>query len=183
MARSVGVVTQTESVTFPMSARELVAMGRYPHLGALERERPDDRNAVLAALEQCDVLGLADREVGTLSGGELQRVRIARALAQEPRALVLDEPTASLDLRHEMGILGLLRTSADAGLTIILVTHHLDLAARFSDRLLLLNGGEVAAEGNVEEVLREEVLRRVYRWPIAVRKDPETGSLAVTPLS
>ena len=183
LARSVGVVTQTESVTFPISVRQLVAMGRYPHLGPLEREGVDDHEAIRRALEQCDVLDLAERDVGTLSGGEFQRVRIARALAQAPRALVMDEPTANLDLRHEMGILGLLRDSVDSGLTVIFVTHHIDLAARFADQLLLLKDGQVAAEGTAEEVLKEDVLKRVYRWQIAVRNDPVTGHLSVTPLA
>jgi iron complex transport system ATP-binding protein len=182
LARSVGAVAQSEPMPFPMTARELVAMGRYPHLGALAGEGPRDREAVRRALERCDVADLADRGVHTLSGGELQRVRIARALAQEPRALVLDEPTASLDVRHEMTILELLRASADDGMTVLLVTHHLDLAGRFADRLLLLDRGRVAAEGPPEEVFREEVLESVYRWPISVGRDPATGTHRVTPL-
>ncbi|TVR55776.1 MAG: ABC transporter ATP-binding protein [Gemmatimonadales bacterium] len=181
LARSVGAVTQTETVAFPITVRELVAMGRYPHLGALRREGPHDRAAVRAALERCDAMSLARREVGTLSGGEFQRVRIARALAQEPRALVLDEPTASLDIRHEMEILGLLRDSADRGISVLLITHHLDLAARFSDRLLLLNQGRVAAEGTAGEVLQEGILEEVYQWPVAVRMDPETGTPRIIP--
>ena len=97
--------------------------------------------------------------------------------------LVLDEPTASLDVRHEMEILELLRSSADRGMTIFLITHHLDLAARFADRMLLLDRGRVAAEGEPREVLQEETLRRVYEWPISVRDDPATGLPRVTPLS
>jgi iron complex transport system ATP-binding protein len=181
LARSVGAVTQTETVAFPITVRELVAMGRYPHLGALRPEGPQDRAAVQGALEHCDAISLAHREVGTLSGGEFQRVRIARALAQEPRALVLDEPTASLDIRHEMEILGLLRDSADRGISVLLITHHLDLAARFSDRLLLLNQGRVAAEGTAEEVLQERILEEVYEWPVTVRTDPETGTPRIVP--
>lgn len=181
LARSVGAVTQTETVAFPITVRELVAMGRYPYLGALRPEGIEDRKAVRAALERCDAEELADREAGTLSGGEFQRVRIARALAQEPRALVLDEPTASLDIRHEMEILGLLRDSANRGMSVLLITHHLDLAARFADHLLLLHKGRVAAEGKAEDVLREDVLEEVYRWPVAVRVDPETGALRIIP--
>ena len=181
LARSVGVVTQSESLTFPISVRDLVAMGRYPHLGPFETEGPEDRDAIRESLSQCDALHLADRDAGSLSGGEFQRVRIARALAQRPRGLVLDEPTASLDIRHEMGILGLLRASADAGLAVILVTHHIELAARFADRLLLLSEGAVAAEGSARDVLTEGTLREVYGWQIVVRDDPTTGRLSITP--
>lgn len=182
LARAVGVVPQAETFSFPLTVRELVSMGRYPYLGPLGAEGQADRQAILRALDQCDVADLASRDVTTLSGGELQRVRIARALAQEPRALVLDEPTASLDIRHEMAILELLRASADAGMTVLVVTHGLDLAARFADRMLLLAGGRVAAEGTPAEVMHSSVLEAVYRWPIAVADDPATGTPRVTPL-
>lgn len=182
LAREVGVVPQAETFAFPLTVRELVAMGRYPHLGALGLESASDRRAVARALEQCDAVELEGRDVTTLSGGELQRVRIARALAQEPRALVLDEPTASLDVRHEMAILELLRSWADEGMTVVVVTHGLELAARFADRMLLLSRGAVAAEGPPGEVLTEETLAAVYRWPIAVAPDPLTGAQRVTPL-
>jgi iron complex transport system ATP-binding protein len=183
LAREVGVVTQSESLAFPITVRELVAMGRYPHLGALQSETPKDEEAISEAMRLCDVESLAQRFLSTLSGGEIQRTRVARALAQEPNMLVLDEPTASLDVRHEMEILELLRASADGGMTVFLITHHLDLAARFADRLLLLDRGTVAAEGKPRDVLQEETLRRVYEWPISVSDDPATGSPRITPLS
>ncbi|HUF74928.1 MAG TPA: ABC transporter ATP-binding protein [Longimicrobiales bacterium] len=181
LARAIGAVAQAESIAFPLSTRELVAMGRYPYLGPLEGERDEDRGAVARALEACDVTELAERDVTTLSGGELQRARIARALAQEPRALVLDEPTSSLDIRHEMAILEVLRGAATSGITVVLITHGLDVAAQFADRMLLLSHGRVAAEGTPREVMREEVLGAVYEWPISVRPDPETGVPRVTP--
>lgn len=180
-ARAVGAVPQSESIAFPLTTREMVAMGRYPYLAALAGEGPDDRVAIAAALEACDVTALAERDVTTLSGGELQRARIARALAQRPRALVLDEPTASLDIRHEMGILELLRGSADAGMTVLLITHGLDRAAQFADRMLLLSRGKVAAEGPPTDVIREDVLADVYGWPVSVHADPDSGSPRVTP--
>ena len=183
LARAVGAVSQAESVAFPLTVREMVAMGRYPYLAPLAAEGPADREAIALALAQCDVEELASRGVSTLSGGELQRVRIARALAQEPRALVLDEPTASLDVRHEMVILELLRASSDAGMTVLLVTHGLDLAARFADRMLLLSRGHVVAEGTPEDVMDERVLGDVYEWPLAVQRDPSTGALRITPLA
>lgn len=181
LARQVGAVPQVEPMPFPVSARALVAMGRFPHLGPLKAEGPEDRAAVDEALERCDVTHLARRNVQTLSGGELQRVRIARALAQRPRALVLDEPTASLDIRHEMGILGLLRRAADEGTTVLLITHHLDLAARFADRIMLMDCGRAVAEGTPEEVYTEAILEQVYRWPVTVRRDPDTDSPRVIP--
>lgn len=182
LAKHVGAVPQSEPLAFPMTARELVAMGRYPHLGPLRSEGPRDREAIRRALGRCDGTHLAARRVDTLSGGELQRVRIARALAQDPRALALDEPTASLDIRHEMTILRLLRDSAGRGMTVLFITHNLNLAARFADRLLLLSeSGRRAAEGPVEAVIRAEVLEGVYRWPLSVDRDPVTGSLRVMP--
>lgn len=182
LARTVGAVPQAEHTAFPLSVRDFVAMGRYPHLGPLRPERASDRRAIREAMTRCDVEGLEDRDVTTLSGGELQRVRIARALAQEPSGLVLDEPTASLDIRHEMTIFRLLRDSADRGMTVLLITHHINLAASFADRFLLLSEGRVAAEGAAKEVFREDILEAVYRWPVAVGTDPRTGALRVTPL-
>jgi iron complex transport system ATP-binding protein len=158
-------------------------MGRYPHLGPLQSETATDKKAISDAMRMCDIQNLAQRFLSTLSGGEIQRTRVARALAQEPNMLLLDEPTASLDIRHEMEILELLRASANRGMTIFLITHHLDLAARFADVILLLDRGRVAAEGAPQEVLREDTLERVYEWPISVSEDPATGLPHVTPLS
>jgi iron complex transport system ATP-binding protein len=181
LAKEVGAVPQGEHMMFPLPVRDVVAMGRYPHLGSLRSERAEDRLAIERAMSRCDVLGLGKRDVTTLSGGEIQRVRIARALAQEPRALALDEPTASLDIRHEMTIFRLLRESAQRGMTVLLITHHINLAARFADRFLLLSGGRVAAEGGPKEVFRASVLAEVYGWPVKVWEDPETGAPQITP--
>ncbi|RMH12982.1 MAG: ABC transporter ATP-binding protein [Gemmatimonadetes bacterium] len=182
LARHAAAVPQLERPAFPVSVRDFVALGRYPHLGPLGRAGPRDAEAVERALARCDAADLARRDVTTLSGGELQRVRIARALAQEPETLLLDEPTASLDVGHEMAILELLRASADGGLTVLLVTHHLNAAARFADQILLLDAGRVAAEGAPQTVLRRDTLERVYRWPMETGRDPHTGALTVSPL-
>ena len=169
LARVVGVVAQREDNLFPQRVRETVRLGRYPHLGPWAVERDADRAAVERALERCDVAAFADRWLWTLSGGEYQRVRIARALAQEPRLLVLDEPTASLDVRHEMELFQLVRRLADAeGLGVLLVTHDVNLAARFADRVALLANGRLAAAGAPGDVLRQDVLEAVFCWPIAV---------------
>ncbi len=168
MAREVGVVPQGEEGAFPLTVREMVAMGRYPYLGRWRAEGRDDRRAIAAAMRRCDVSGLSRRPVSTLSGGERQRARLARALAQEPGTLALDEPTVALDIRHEMAIFELLRTLADAGTTVLLVTHNLNLAARYADRLVLLDGGRVAAAGTAGEVLTRERIEDVYGWPVRV---------------
>ena len=169
LARVVGVVPQREDNLFPQRVRETVRLGRYPRLGTWGGERTEDRTAVDRALERCDVSALADRWLWTLSGGEYQRVRIARALAQEPRLLVLDEPTASLDLRHEMELFELVRRLVDdEGLGALLVTHDVNLASRFADRLLLLSDGRGVAAGHPAAVLEQDRAQRVFGWPLAV---------------
>jgi iron complex transport system ATP-binding protein len=169
LARVVGVVAQREDNLFPQRVRDTVRLGRYPHLGPWAVEREEDRAAVERALERCDVTGLADRWLWTLSGGEYQRVRIARALAQQPRLLVLDEPTASLDVRHEMELFQLIRRLVDTeDLGALLVTHDVNLAARFADRIALLCGGTLAAAGPPPAVLRQDVAEAVFGWPLAI---------------
>lgn len=182
LARRIGVVPQGEEPVFAIGVRELVAMGRYPHLGPWKREDDDDRRAIDEAMARCRVACFADRALATLSGGERQRARIARALAQEPETLVLDEPTAALDVRHEMEIFELLGTLAERdGVTVVLVTHNLNLAARYADRILLLDRGSVAAEGAPARVLERETLESVYGWPIAVTTHPGPGPDAGAP--
>ncbi|HEX7091117.1 MAG TPA: ABC transporter ATP-binding protein [Longimicrobiales bacterium] len=188
LARRVGVVPQSEELAFPITVRDLVAMGRYPHLGPWRRETAADRQAIEEAMARCDVLELADRPLATLSGGERQLVRIARALAQQPDTLVLDEPTAALDIRHEMEIFERVASLAAAGrVTVVLVTHNLNLAARYAARMLLLDRGRVAAEGEPAAVLTRETIERVYRWPVAVGRHPgpgrDEGAPQVVPLA
>lgn len=181
LARVVGVVTQREDTVFPLRVAETVMLGRYARLGPIAPAGPDDRAAVAGALLRCDVADLADRRVDELSGGEWQRVRVARALAQEPRALVLDEPTASLDVRHEMELFELIRMLATGGLAAIVVTHQLNLASRFADRILLLDAGRQVGLGRPAEVLTHGALTSVFRWPVAVTMWSD-GSPQVVPL-
>jgi iron complex transport system ATP-binding protein len=181
LARAVGVVPQGEEAAFPISVRELVAMGRYPHLGPWRREGAADRRTVEEAMRRCDVADLGARPVANLSGGERQRTRVARALAQEPRALALDEPTAALDVSHEMAIWELLRELARAGTTVLVVTHNLNLAARYADRLVLLHRGRVAAAGTPAQVLTRDTVERVYGWPVRVVAHPGPGPDAGAP--
>lgn len=180
LARLVGVLPQGEDSPFPMTVRECVAMGRYPHLGPWRREGPEDRAAIARALERTDVAELADRSMHALSGGERQRARLARALAQEPMAFALDEPTAALDVRHEMAIFELLRELAAGGTTVLLVTHNLNLAARYADRLVLMDRGRVVAAGPPDDVLRRDVVEQVYGWPVEIVR--HQGAPQVVPL-
>jgi iron complex transport system ATP-binding protein len=181
LARTVGVVGQQEEAVFPLSVLETVMLGRYAHLGPLDAPGPHDHAAVTAALERCDITGLASRSVDTLSGGEWKRVRIARALAQEPRALILDEPTASLGVRHEMEMFELVRRLVAEGLAGLVITHHLNLAARFAHRIILLNAGVVVTSGTPLQVLNQETLSQVFQWPVAVTTWLD-GSPQVVPL-
>jgi iron complex transport system ATP-binding protein len=181
LAQTIGVVGQQEEAVFPLTVAETVMLGRYAYLGALGAPGPRDRAAVEGALERCDIRGLAHRPVDSLSGGEWKRVRVARALAQEPRALVLDEPTASLDVRHEMELFELVSQLVRDGLAALVITHHLNLAARFAHRILLLQQGAVVAEGPPGDVLIRETLSRVFEWPLAVTTWSD-GSPQVVPL-
>jgi iron complex transport system ATP-binding protein len=188
LAKRIGVVGQTEEHTFPISVREMVAMGRYPHLGPWRRSTQSDELAIETAMERCAVSDLSSRPVDQLSGGERQRARIARALAQEPATLVLDEPTVQLDIAHEMAIFDLLADLCRRdGTTVVLVTHNLNLAARYSTAMLLLNRGGTVAEGSPAEVLTREVIEHVYGWPVRVvphpGPGPDEGAPQIVPLA
>ncbi|HEY6090186.1 MAG TPA: ABC transporter ATP-binding protein [Gemmatimonadaceae bacterium] len=182
LAKQVAVVPQREEAAFPTHVREYVALGRYPHLGLWRAPAEDDDRAVDLALGQAGVDDLADRSTDALSGGEWQRVRIARALAQQTPALVLDEPTTFLDVAHEMGIFELLSSLARSGLAVLLVSHQLNLIARFADSIVLLDGGKVAISGSPVEVMQADRLESIYRWPVVITRDPAIGAPALVPL-
>ena len=168
LAEVIGALPQREESTFPLSVLESVLLGRWSRLGPVAAVTDADHAAVAATLRRCDVEGLEQRRVDTLSGGEWQRVRVARALVASPRLLLLDEPTAALDVGHEMELFELFRRLAAEGLGVLVITHQLNLAARFADRLVLLDRGRTVAEGRPAEVLREEVVSAVFGWPVAV---------------
>jgi len=182
VARRVAVVTQREELAFPTPVRDYLALGRFPHRGAWRGTVAADREAIARAVSLAGVAPLLERTVDTLSGGEWQRVRIARALAQGGEALVLDEPTTYLDIAHEMEAFELLGRLAREGMAVLLVSHQLNLVARFADQLVLLHGGRVAASGTPDDVMRGEVLERVYGWPLVVTRDPAVGAPALVPL-
>jgi iron complex transport system ATP-binding protein len=175
LARRIAVVPQELPATFPFTVGELVLMGRYPHDPGRYFESPRDRSVAREAMEATGVLELADLPLEHLSGGERQRAVIARALAQEPRLLVLDEPTAHLDLRYQVEAAALLRRlNRERGTTVLLVSHDLNLAAEVCDRLLLLSQGRVAAIGAPEAVLDEALLASVFGCAVVVDKNETT---------
>jgi len=176
LARLVAVVPQSPTLPPLFTVAEVVMLGRTPYLNWLGWERPEDWAAVGRALGLTGLTELAHRPVGQLSGGERQRVVIARALAQEPRILLLDEPLNNLDIAHQVKIIRLVRRLArEEGLAVVLTAHDLSLVAQAADRVVLLNRGRIAAEGTPAEVVRRELLRQVYGTDVAVWPDPVTG--------
>ncbi|HSD94059.1 MAG TPA: heme ABC transporter ATP-binding protein [Syntrophales bacterium] len=181
LARSVAVVPQYSALAFPFSVEEVVLMGRAPHLGRWRFEGDEDNRIARKAMEMTDTLGLAARDMESLSGGERQRVLIARALAQEPRLMLLDEPTAFLDIRHQVDFFDRIRLlNRDRGLTVIAVTHDINLAAHYCDRIILLKDGRIGAAGPVDAVITEENIRKAYETRVMVDRHPGTGSPRIT---
>jgi iron complex transport system ATP-binding protein len=168
LARLVALVPQREETPFSWRVEEMVGFGRYARLGPLSPMTADDHAAVEGALARSDVTALRHRAVETLSGGEWQRVRIARALAQQPELLVLDEPTSSLDLGHEMELFELVAALVRDGLSALVITHHLNLAARYAGRMLVIDGGRLVAAGTPEAVMRPDLLSQVFSWPVGI---------------
>jgi len=163
LSRLLAVVPQEPSTPPWLTVGEYVLLGRTPHLGALAKEGRRDREAAARALARLDLLAYGDRLLGTLSGGEKQRAVVARALAQEARIVLLDEPTAALDIGHQQQALDLLDVlRAESGLTLVSAMHDLTLAAQYADRMVLLDRGRVVADGFPRDVLTEEAIARHY---------------------
>ena len=182
LATRVAVVTQREDPAFPLTVREYVALGRYPHLGIWSGSTQVDRDAIGRAFALTETEAFRDRAITELSGGEWQRVRLARALAQGGEAVVLDEPTTFLDVGHEMASFELLSRLAADGQAVLLVSHQLNLVARFAEHMVLLHRGRVEAAGAVSTVMQGAVLERVYEWPLVITRDPAVGAPALVPL-
>ena len=163
-AKRFGYLPQGHVVHWPLPARDIVALGRYPH-GATDPARLSarDAEAVLRAMQAVDVMEFSDRRVTELSGGERSRVALARALAVEAPVILADEPTASLDPRHQIDVMKNLRTTADKGVLVIVVTHDLGLAARFADHVLVLREGRLVSQGTPADALSEQVMADVFR--------------------
>ena len=180
LARLRAVLTQEHTVSFPFPVREIVAMGRHPWVGSGAADH-DDRE-IDAAMAATDVSHLAARTVPSLSGGERARVALARVIAQRTPVLLLDEPTAALDLKHQEDVLRLARMHAEAGATVVVVLHDLNLAAAYADDITLLRLGRVVATGAPADVLTAERIEAVYGQPVEVLPHPRTGAPLVLPV-
>ena len=175
-ARRIAFMPQQDSA-HPFTAMETVLMGRYAHLGRFELEGRRDREIAMDAMTRTETEQFADRQLDRLSGGERQRVILARALAQQANVILLDEPSASLDLRHRLSIMETLRDEAEnRDVAVVVALHDVSLAGRYCDRLSLLSGGQIAAEGTPSEVLTTDNLRDAFGVETTVQVDPISGS-------
>lgn len=181
LARRIAFVPQDAGMLFPFTVQEVVLMGRSPHSRGRLFESPEDRRIAEDVMLRMDIAHLAGHAVTALSGGERQRTFIARALAQQPDILLLDEPSAHLDIAHQMEVFGVLRgLRRDTGLTVVSVSHDLNLAAAYSDRVAMLLCGAITAAGTPAEVLTEERIREVFRTAVLVDRHPVDGTTRVS---
>jgi len=180
ISRRVASVPQETSLAFDFPVRHVVEMGRTPHLGRFDGHGPDDERAVREAMDAAGVARFADRPITAVSGGERQRVLLARALAQETPALLLDEPTASLDVNHAVRTVELVRELVDGGRAALAAIHDLDMAARYCDEIVVLANGGVHAAGPPEQVLTADAVRAAFDAEAFVGRNPATGSPSVT---
>ena len=181
IAAMMAFVPQEFSPVFPFTVREIVMMGRYPHFGNLDFEGRDDYRIVQEVMEMTGTLPFSDRPIQHLSGGEKQRVLIARALAQKPEIMLLDEATAFLDIKHQIAIFELIvKLNREQGLTVLIVTHDINLAAGHTDRIILLQRGKIHSMGRPETVITEANIKDVYEAEVMVDRNPRTGAPRVT---
>ena len=184
LARIIAVVSQESLIIFPFTVQEIVLMGRAPHLSKWRFEGETDFRIARQAMEMTDTLSLMNRSMNALSGGERQRVLIARALAQEPQIMLLDEPTAFLDIKHQIDFFDLVKTlNKEQALTVIAVTHDINLASLYCDRIILLRSGCIHCMGSPDEVIDESNIKEVYETNVTVDRNPVTGQPRVTLLS
>jgi iron complex transport system ATP-binding protein len=184
LAKIIAVVPQESSMIFPFTVQEIVLMGRAPHLGKWRFEGETDFTIARQAMEMTDTLSLMNRSMNALSAGERQRVLIARALAQQPQIMLLDEPTAFLDIRHQIDFFDLIKAlNKNQTLTVIGVTHDINLASSYCDRLILMRSGFIHCIGSPDEVIAESHIREVYETNVTVDRNPVTGQPRVTLMS
>lgn len=184
IARRIAMVPQESNFRFPFSAFEVVLMGRFPHLGPFPFEGKEDQKIAQHSMELTGTLDLAPRSIHELSGGEKQRVLIARALTQKAQIILLDEPTSFLDIRHKVEIFELISTlSRTQGLSVVTVSHDISLAAQYCQRMLLLNKGSIYKVGEPAEVITADTISAVYQCPVSVDENPISKTPRVTVVS
>jgi len=184
IAKNLAVVSQDTSVGFDFTVYELVLMGRTPHIGRFEKEGWADRDIANAAMRLTNTVDLKDRLITTLSGGERQKVVIAKALSQEPNVLLLDEPTANLDIKNQIEVMTLIKNAVKSrAITAVMAIHDINLAARYCDEMMLLHRGEIYAIGSPKSVLTAENIKAVFGVESIVTDGPADGSIYVVPMA
>jgi len=182
LARSIAWVPQEHHLAFPFRVAELVMMGRHPYLSPIRYEGEEDHRIASQAMQLTATASFADRRFNEISGGEKQRVLMAGAICQEPEMMLLDEPTASLDIKYQMEILNILkRLSEQNNITQVMAIHDLHLASKFCQRLILLKEGQIVQDGSPEQVLTESHLEAVYETPVKVVRNQDDGSIYIFP--
>jgi iron complex transport system ATP-binding protein len=183
LAKKVALVPQNININYEFSVEDIVLMGRYPYIGRFGKEGDEDYEIINESLKLTNTYSLKKRNINEISGGERQRVIIAKALAQKPSLILLDEPTSHLDINYQIEILTLLRKlNKNKGSTIILVIHDINLASRYSDNLILLNKGKVLGIGKPNEVINKYNIEKAYNLKVAIEKNRITDSIQITPL-
>ncbi|HEY8363717.1 MAG TPA: ABC transporter ATP-binding protein [Tissierellaceae bacterium] len=184
LARKVSFVPQNTLIDFDFTVEDIVLMGRYPYKKRFEKYNEKDYEVVYEALKSTNTFGIKDKYITEISGGERQRVIIAKALAQETPIILLDEPTSHLDLNHQIEILNLLKKlNREKKTTIIIAIHDINLALRYSDEIIIINSGKIIDNGKPEKVITEENIEKVYNIKVAIEKNKFTNSLSITPIS
>lgn len=183
IAKKIAVVPQRTTINFDYTVEEIVMMGRYSHISRFSQESPEDKIIVDDVLKRLKLLDIRKRSFNELSGGELQKVIIARALAQSSKIILLDEPTTHLDINYKIEFMDMMKNYIEEGKIIIAVLHDLNLAAQFCDKIILLNKGCIKAFGMVEEIITRENIRSVYNIDVIVRKNIFTNSVFITPFN
>jgi len=182
-AQITAVVPQNFQVNFAFKAKEIVAMGRHPFLKRMQSETEEDYRIIDEALAETGTLHLRERKVTQLSGGERQRIIISSALAQQPQLLIVDEPTNHLDIQYNLEVMQLMRRlNKEKGITIFAVLHDINMASRFSDRIIVLNNGEKNQDGKARDIIKEDILKPVYKIDLVVRDNPLTDAAEIVAL-
>lgn len=183
LAKKMALVPQDTIIDYEFTVQEVVLMGRYPYKGRFEKDNENDSKIVKEALELTNTLHLKDRVITEISGGERQRVLIARALAQNPSIILLDEPTAHLDINHQIEILNLLkRLNKEKGTTIVLVIHDINLGVRYSDEVIMMNKGKILGKGIPEKVVTKDNIELAYNLKVAIDRNKYTDTIYLTPV-